>query len=42
MGRQHKQDFRLEDRVLFEAGAVIQAAEAAAAENITSIYCRKL
>ena len=33
MGRQHKQDFRLEDRVLFEAGAVIQAAEAAAAEN---------
>ena len=36
MGRQHKQDFRLEDRVLFEAGAVIQAAEAAAAENNTA------
>ncbi len=31
--KQKVQMFRLEDRVLFEAGAVIQAAEAAAAEN---------
>ena len=33
MKRKISQTFRLEDRVLFEAGAVIQAAEAAAAEN---------